>query len=457
MGLGWLLVAVAVGLVMDLSYADRALPGFHLASQDISGIPVDEVDSAIDQLKASMTIDFQVGDEAKTATAADLGVTINRNAVADAVANASSRPFWVYRTTQLTTIPVSLSIDQNQFNAWLYDSFPDDFIQPLDAEVWFNATTHKYELSESADGTGVGQADLESLEEQLSTEGSGALELTPIPKEPLISSEEAAPTLDWVNDRLQTQCSLIFNGKVVYTLKAEDIAAMATIDSTAERGMMARFDLERVMEFVEQTLTPLLNTRPTTRVVIIDPQGKVLRVFQEGVVGRSLQHGELLPPKIAQCLTSGQSTQIEASFIETPFTVEETVQTAPSPPTGAENSHWADVNLSTQMVTLMNGKSAETTFVISSGGPGFETPTGVFAVYAKTTIQPLSGCENGECWYFPDVRWLTWFYRDFGFHTAYWHEDFGTPRSHGCINMKENEAKQVFDWLVRGDKVYIHY
>jgi lipoprotein-anchoring transpeptidase ErfK/SrfK len=49
-----------------------------------------------------------------------------------------------------------------------------------------------------------------------------------------------------------------------------------------------------------------------------------------------------------------------------------------------------------------------------------------------------------------------WFKGNYGFHSAYWHEDFGTPVSHGCLNLREVDAKKVFDWLSRGDKVVIH-
>ena len=128
----------------------------------------------------------------------------------------------------------------------------------------------------------------------------------------------------------------------------------------------------------------------------------------------------------------------------------------PKPPKGSESSHWADVNLTTQTVTLMNGKLVVKSFTTSSGKKGMETPMGIFSVYSKTAIQTLSGCAGGECWYYPGTKWLTWFYRDYGFHTAYWHNDFGKPRSHGCLNLREKDAKAVYDWLVRGDKVVIH-
>ena len=49
-----------------------------------------------------------------------------------------------------------------------------------------------------------------------------------------------------------------------------------------------------------------------------------------------------------------------------------------------------------------------------------------------------------------------YYYKGYGIHGAYWHNDFGTPRSHGCVNMKPDEAGIVFDWAAVGTRVVVH-
>lgn len=56
-------------------------------------------------------------------------------------------------------------------------------------------------------------------------------------------------------------------------------------------------------------------------------------------------------------------------------------------------------------------------------------------------------------YYLPNVPWVMFFYNDqvakmrgFSFHGTYWHDNFGTPMSHGCINMRSEEAKMLYDW-----------
>jgi hypothetical protein len=44
------------------------------------------------------------------------------------------------------------------------------------------------------------------------------------------------------------------------------------------------------------------------------------------------------------------------------------------------------------------------------------------------------------------VPWTMFIARDIGFHTAYWHDRFGEPRSHGCINLAPTDARWLFDW-----------
>jgi len=82
----------------------------------------------------------------------------------------------------------------------------------------------------------------------------------------------------------------------------------------------------------------------------------------------------------------------------------------------------------------------------------WETPKGEFNIYSKMPSKHmgdgrLSG--NPEDYELPGVPW-TCFFEQTGvaFHGTYWHQDFGTPRSHGCVNMRTSEAKWLFRWVL---------
>jgi len=111
--------------------------------------------------------------------------------------------------------------------------------------------------------------------------------------------------------------------------------------------------------------------------------------------------------------------------------------------------HWVDVNLTTHMLKMMNGSKVMATFPISGGKPSTPSPTGTFRVYAQTADQSMGGYSH--------VKWCTWFKGNYAIHTAYWHNRFGIEAvSHGCVNMREADAKVIYNWMFIGAKVYIH-
>ncbi|MBX3000856.1 MAG: L,D-transpeptidase [Caldilineaceae bacterium] len=106
------------------------------------------------------------------------------------------------------------------------------------------------------------------------------------------------------------------------------------------------------------------------------------------------------------------------------------------------NEKWIDVDLSEQKVTAFEGSQAIRTFIISSGLPGTPTVTGTFRIRAKVRSQTMSGPGYS----LPNVEWVQYFFSDYAFHGAYWHNNFGNPMSRGCINMTNEDAKWLFDW-----------
>jgi hypothetical protein len=110
-----------------------------------------------------------------------------------------------------------------------------------------------------------------------------------------------------------------------------------------------------------------------------------------------------------------------------------------------------DVNLTTQTLNAFeSGKNVFQTN-ISSGLPGpTSTSVGKFNIDPKT---PSKHMGNGDLfagidgYELPGVPWTSFFTGDGqAFHGTYWHENFGAPMSHGCINMRTSEAKWLFRW-----------
>ena len=63
--------------------------------------------------------------------------------------------------------------------------------------------------------------------------------------------------------------------------------------------------------------------------------------------------------------------------------------------------------------------------------------------------------DRSDAYYLEDVPWTMYYDKARALHGAYWHNGFGTPRSHGCVNMSVGDARWLYDWASEGDWVYV--
>lgn len=106
-----------------------------------------------------------------------------------------------------------------------------------------------------------------------------------------------------------------------------------------------------------------------------------------------------------------------------------------------------EVNLSTQKLNAYEGDKKKMSFDVSTG-KWAETPTGEFQIWTKLKYTLMTGGSKdmGTYYYLPNVPYTMYFYKDFGIHGAYWHNNFGHPMSHGCVNMRIADAERLFYW-----------
>lgn len=114
------------------------------------------------------------------------------------------------------------------------------------------------------------------------------------------------------------------------------------------------------------------------------------------------------------------------------------------------------VNLKTQHLTYYLGSKKLEDFPISSGIKRYPTPTGQFAVLDKVPIKHYAGLNFD----YPNTKWNLQFStgasQRYYIHGAYWHNKFGTPQSHGCINVSYQNMERLYDWAQVGTSVTIN-
>ncbi len=74
------------------------------------------------------------------------------------------------------------------------------------------------------------------------------------------------------------------------------------------------------------------------------------------------------------------------------------------------------------------------------------TVVGDFRVYSKHITTTMASEAVGEEFELKDIPYVQYFREGYALHAAYWHDDFGTPRSHGCVNLAPDDARWLFWW-----------
>lgn len=112
------------------------------------------------------------------------------------------------------------------------------------------------------------------------------------------------------------------------------------------------------------------------------------------------------------------------------------------------DERWVHVDLSNQFAALYEGDRMTYVTLISSGDDGHETPTGTFRVESKHISATMDNEDNPSGPYMiQDVPWVAFFRGAYALHGAFWHDRFGLPTSHGCVNLAPTDARRFFNFI----------
>lgn len=117
-----------------------------------------------------------------------------------------------------------------------------------------------------------------------------------------------------------------------------------------------------------------------------------------------------------------------------------------------------EVSIEKQELTAFEGDEVVLKTKVSTGLPyrpegmtPWDTPTGQYYIQTKMPSKHMGSGEltdNLQAYILPGVPWVSFFEPENGvaFHGTYWHNNFGMPMSHGCVNMKTDEARWIYRW-----------
>jgi lipoprotein-anchoring transpeptidase ErfK/SrfK len=174
-------------------------------------------------------------------------------------------------------------------------------------------------------------------------------------------------------------------------------------------------------------------------------------------VSAALPQDTSVPPTATQPEATSEPGTILAQIVaDTPTSEYIQPTVAPYVPpqiAGGNGEHWIDVNLSQQRVYAYAGDTLMNSFIVSTGTWQTPTVTGQYKIWIKVRSQAMTG----PGYYLPDVPYVMYFYKDYGLHGTYWHNNFGTPMSHGCVNLSIPDAEWLYNFSSVGTPVNVHY
>jgi lipoprotein-anchoring transpeptidase ErfK/SrfK len=123
------------------------------------------------------------------------------------------------------------------------------------------------------------------------------------------------------------------------------------------------------------------------------------------------------------------------------------------PAFAAKGEKWIEVSITRQSITAFEGDRGVYVSLVSTGIDGLGDPEsshatirGVYRIHQKHATITMDSTVVGEEFSLRDVPYVQYFEGSYALHAAYWHDGFGEPRSHGCINLAPIDAQWLFGW-----------
>ena len=117
------------------------------------------------------------------------------------------------------------------------------------------------------------------------------------------------------------------------------------------------------------------------------------------------------------------------------------------------NNFWIEIDLTNQILFVYRDNQLINGFKVSTGTSSHKTVTGIFKIFSKYPAITMTGPGYDLA----DVPFSMFFYKGYAIHGTYWHNNFGTPMSHGCVNMNTDDASWIYANAPVGTYIMVHY
>ncbi len=437
----WVGIGLGV-LALGLGAASTVLiaPGTAIAGVQVGGMTPGAAAEAVSNHLNGMQVTLTGEGAGKRVTGSDLGLRVDAAKLADKA--FADRPMWNITTWMGAPVAATISLDDRAADHALRAQVPTVYQDATDATVAFNGTG--YVATPAKNGSGI---DLKALTTAITAaaekgQGSVSFPAKAATTAPAITDKDATATAAQLNTMLS---ALGFYVGTERTVPIDPATASKWITVTPEDGKLTIHADQAAIQKSVDALPALVNRAPVNATSIVDSSGAVLDDVTPGVTGRQLGDVSGVAAAFASQIAGGNGA-FALPVKDTPFASTTLLRKI-------------DVNLSTETLTVTENGNVVDSWLISSGRGDFATHTGSFAVNWKLETQNMGNTDltKAPFYYQPDVKWIMYFNGDEALHGVYWHDNWGTPMSHGCVGMPEWRAEWLFDWSPQGTEVNVHY
>lgn len=424
--------AVAASLVL-------IAPGTAVAGVPVGFLTPGAATDAIDQRLAATTV--VLGEGGPTVSGADLGASVDAAALANAAFD--EHPMWNVTQWFTEAADATITLDGAKASEALRAAMPASFVDPVGATVTF--TGKAYEVTPAVAGTGIDLDALTTALKQAFAAGESTLTIdpTPVPVEAAATTEAAQGVADTANAMIKNAGFYVEDERTV-PVDAAELADWLTITADTTGAFTITADAAKIQTDVD-ALKGEIDQEAANGTVITNSDGTVLRTVEATADGRVLGDTSSVAQDFATQLASGNAVY--------------TLPVEVTPATTVTLQRLLEVDLSEQRLYLKENDKVVDSWAISSGIAQSPTYQGHFRINSHITSQTMTSSDpDNPYWNYEveNVQWVMYFNGDQAFHGVYWHNNFGTAMSHGCVGMPNSLAKKIYDWAPTGVDVWIH-
>lgn len=436
-------------------FSDHFLPGTTANGHDVSLQTEDVLARSIEDDAQGYELTVKAGDFSTTLGAEDMGLSVDAASAASA-AMAQQRDLVARWPLELASgheyeADAGVSVDDQAITQAVtaqVEEFNQSATLPQDATVGYSEDQGVYVVNPEVAGTAlvsstVAERACAAADSLSSTADCGEDALV----QPALRSDDESLNVAAAkaNQMLDIQVPLTEDGATKLTVGRDQILGWITFDENHNVGV----DSSAVASYVRATVAPACAKSDDTHTYSVDRKA------------------------LAKSLTNAVEG-LQSSSIEVPLVAKEKAKATDSAQSSSSQTTWngsgryIDVDISRQYACLFDEQGNvlwESSVVTGNTSEGRSTPSGTYAINAKTTGMTLVGADedhDGE----PDYRshvdyWMPFIGGSYGFHDASWRSKFGgkiykSNGSHGCVNLPHAKAQQLFSLVNVGDKVVIH-